>query len=69
MPHVYVRLHVCVCVCVCGAVHLAGSVACLLDQLSDVVDVLRDVWRVGAVVLQPVQFLQEKREGLPERLN
>lgn len=67
MLHVYVCLRV--RVCVCGAVHLAGSVACLLDQLSDVVDVLRDVWRVGAVVLQPVQFLQEKREGLPERLN
>lgn len=50
-------LYVCVYVCVWRAVHLAGSVACLLDQLSDVVDVLRDIWRMGAVVLQSVQLL------------
>lgn len=50
-------MRICVCLCVWRAVHLAGSVACLLDQLSDVVDVLRDIWRMGAVVLQSVQLL------------
>lgn len=62
------KCYVCRCACL-GAVYLACSIASLLDQLSDVVYVLRDVWHLGAVVLQSVQFFQQERKGLPKSLN
>lgn len=47
--------------CVC--VYLAGSVARLLYELSNAVDVLRNVQRLDRVILQLIQLCEECGNG------
>lgn len=42
--------------------HLVDSVARLLNELPDPVDVLRDVWHLDRIILQVVKFLQQRRD-------
>lgn len=47
-------------------VYLVGSIARLLYELSDAVDVLGDVWHLNRVILQVAQPLQEFRNSFTQ---